>query len=95
LKRLNHVGVSALGWRPEFLQALERDFRLILPDHRGTGDSDKPETPYSLADMARDSLAVIDSVGVSQSHVLGLSMGGAIAQEMTIQRPERIAALVL
>ena len=48
---LNHIGASRLGWHDEFLTALEAHFTLILPDHRGTGYSDKPDVPYTLHDL--------------------------------------------
>lgn len=50
--------------------------------------------PYSLADMAADGIAVLDSVGVEKAHVLGISMGGMIAQEMAIHFPNRVASLI-
>lgn len=92
---LNHIGASGLGWRREFLADLERSFRLIVLDQRGTGSSEKPDSPYELADLARDALAVMDAANVSLTHVLGLSMGGAVAQELVLAAPERIHGLVL
>jgi|RhiMetdeSRZDD1v2_1073273.scaffolds.fasta_scaffold246126_2 3-oxoadipate enol-lactonase len=92
---LNHIGASRLGWRDEFLAALAAHFTLILPDHRGTGHSDKPDTPYTLHDLALDTMGVLDTLGQQRVHLLGLSMGGAVAQEVVLLAPERVDHLVL
>jgi pimeloyl-ACP methyl ester carboxylesterase len=52
-----------------------------------------PDVPYLLSDMALDALAVLDAVGVQQAHVMGLSMGGMIAQTIAIEHPERLVSL--
>jgi 3-oxoadipate enol-lactonase len=92
---LNHIGVSRLGWRDEFLAALEGHFTLILPDHRGTGHSDKPDAPYTLRDMAHDMVCLLDALGGPRVHLLGLSMGGAMAPELVLLAPERLDHLIL
>ncbi len=92
---LNHIGASRLGWREEFLAALEGDFTLILPDQRGTGRSDKPDVPYMLHDMARDMVGLLNTLEMSRVHLLGLSMGGAVAQELALLVPKRIDHLLL
>jgi pimeloyl-ACP methyl ester carboxylesterase len=53
-----------------------------------------PEVPYTLSDMALDALAVLDAVEVDQTHVMGLSMGGMIAQTMAIEHPQRVRSLI-
>jgi len=77
--------------RPE----LARRHRLVLVDNRDAGASDEAPGPYSLDDMAVDALAVMDAVGVERFHVIGASMGGAIAQRVALQAPTRVASLVL
>lgn len=74
---------------------LARQYRLICLDNRGVGRSDKPLGPYSIEDMAEDALAVLDAAGVDSAHVLGVSMGGLIAQALYHQRPTRVRSLVL
>lgn len=74
---------------------LARSFRTIAYDLRETGES-SPSTPScSWADHAADALAVLDAAGAPRAHVLGHSMGGAIAQEFALAHPERCASLTL
>jgi pimeloyl-ACP methyl ester carboxylesterase len=53
------------------------------------------KSPYSLADMGRDALGVLDALGISQAHVCGASMGGMIAQHLAAEAPQRVASLTL
>lgn len=70
--------------------------RVIVFDHRGTGESDKPEAPpYSTRGFANDAVAVLDAAGISRAHAYGISMGGRIGQWLAIDHPGRIGALVL
>lgn len=96
------MGISndALGWPPTFLKDLvEAGYQVIRYDHRGTGLSDWMENwdadnPYSLADMAKDGVAILDGLGIEKAHILGVSMGGMIAQEMVINHPNRVNSLI-
>lgn len=75
---------------------LEPYHRVIVYDHRGVGDSDKPEdAAYATRDFARDAVAVLDAAGVARAHVYGFSMGGRVAQWLAIDHPARVAGLVL
>lgn len=74
---------------------LARRHRLVLLDNRDAGASDEARTPYAIADMAQDALALMDHLGVERFHVVGASMGGAIAQQVALQAPPRVASLVL
>lgn len=70
--------------------------RVVTFDHRGTGDSDKPEAPpYSTRGFAADAIAVLDHLGIARAHAYGMSMGGRIGQWLGIDHPQRIGALVL
>ncbi len=73
----------------------EKHFRCILPDNRGVGRSDQPAGSYTTTMMAADTIAVMDHAGISQAQVAGISMGGAIAQELAINYPERVRSLAL
>jgi pimeloyl-ACP methyl ester carboxylesterase len=74
---------------------LAERFRVISFDNRGVGQSDVPEGPYTVARMAADAVAVLDAAGVDTAHVIGVSLGGMIAQEVAIAHPERVRSLVL
>ncbi len=95
------TGGDALIWPPQFVQAfVQAGYQLIRTDHRGTGMSDwvknwDRKNPYTIADMAGDALAVLDALQIEKAHLVGLSMGGMIAQEIAIQQPERVASLTL
>jgi pimeloyl-ACP methyl ester carboxylesterase len=95
------VGGGALDWPPKFMRLfVENGYQLIRYDHRGTGLSDSVENwsrknPYSLAEMADDAVAVLDVLKVQQVHVIGLSMGGMIAQEVAASHPDRITSMTL
>ena len=77
------------------LRKLRRHFRLVLIDNRGSGRSDVPAASFGVADMAADAVAVLDDAGVRRAHVMGVSLGGMVAQELAIDHPERVDALVL
>jgi pimeloyl-ACP methyl ester carboxylesterase len=77
--------------RPE----LSRRYRLVMVDNRDAGASDEATSAYGLGDMAADALAVMDHLGIERFHVLGASMGGAVAQHLALQAPVRVASLVL
>jgi 3-oxoadipate enol-lactonase len=91
--------IMGLGY-PSYLwhrmrPVLAQCYRTIALDNRGSGQSDAPAGPYSIAVMAADAAAVLDAAGVESAHVFGLSMGGMIAQEFALQYPRRVRSLVL
>jgi len=69
--------------------------RVVGFDNRGIGRSGKPQAPYSLITMMDDTVGLMDFLGISRAHILGISMGGMIAQHMALRRPERVCGLVL
>ncbi len=75
--------------------AYEKHFRCIILDNRGVGLSDQPPGPYSTAMMADDTAAVMDHLNIPQARIAGISMGGAIAQELALRHPEKVRALAL
>jgi 3-oxoadipate enol-lactonase len=74
---------------------LANRYRTIAFDNRGIGQSDVPAGVYSISLMASDAAAVLDAAGVESAHILGFSMGGMIAQEFTLQYPNRVRSLIL
>ena len=67
------------------LNACRGNYQYILPHNRGTGNSDWPEGPYRVSDMACDMAELLDTLGIQKAHVVGKSLGSAIAQEMAIR----------
>ena len=70
-------------------------FRVFAPDLRGQGEAEKPQDGYSLAEQALDAAAILDAAGVADAFVLGSSSGGYVAQQLAVDQPGRVAALVL
>lgn len=95
------LGASSLYWPPSFLRGLSAaGYRVVRYDQRGTGASSRMadwtrQHPYSLIDMAADAIAVLDELRIARAHVIGLSLGGFIAQEIAIGHPERVVSLTL
>jgi pimeloyl-ACP methyl ester carboxylesterase len=76
---------------PEF----SRRYRTIVFDNRGVGRSSKPTGPYTIHEMADDAVGLLDVLDVPRAHVVGVSMGGMIAQEIALRHPARVRGLVL
>ena len=88
------LGANATSWEMQ-LPAFSREYRTIAFDNRGSGRTDKPQSPYTIPQMADDAAALLDHLGIASAHVFGMSMGGMIAQEMALRHPQRLRALVL
>jgi len=86
---------SSRGWGEAFLKLMEARFKIFVIDNRGTGESDKPDSEFTLGDMAADIAAVLDHAKTPRAHIFGISMGGMIAQEFALAYPERTRGLVL
>ena len=91
---IHGLGYDRFGWGP-LPDLLAKDFRVVVFDNRGVGDSDVPEGPYAVSQMAADVAAVLDAAGMEQANVVGVSLGGYIAQELALTYPERVRKLVL
>jgi len=88
------LGMDKHGWDLQRI-VLSLRYRVIALDNRGSGRSDKPHGEYRLDQMADDAVAVLDDAGVDQAHVVGASMGGAIAQVLAVAHPDRLRSLTL
>jgi 3-oxoadipate enol-lactonase len=85
----------SLHWGEDFLCALEAHFELVLYDHRGVGRSAPHDVPFTIADLAADALALLEALEIERAHVLGISMGGMVAQELALAEPGRVLTLTL
>jgi 3-oxoadipate enol-lactonase len=86
---------SFAHWGEPFLESLRRDFELIAYDHRGVGESSRLEGPVTIAQLAADAAGLLAALQVDSTHVLGISMGGMVAQELALAHPERVRTLAL
>jgi 3-oxoadipate enol-lactonase len=91
--------ISGLGlsggtwWRT--VPTLSKRFRVVTYDHRGVGRSQSLSYAYTTEAMASDAIAVLDAAGIERAHVYGMSLGGMVAQELTLRHPGRVRSLVL
>lgn len=88
------LGADHLAWGFQ-LPAFAERYRVIAFDNRGAGQTDAPDHPYTTAMMAEDTVGLMDALGIGRAHVLGVSMGGMIAQEIALDHPERVRSLQL
>jgi len=92
-------GQSLDWWETDFCRLLERGGRRVIRyDHRDVGrstGSPRGEPAYTANDLTTDPLRILDALGIGRAHVVGMSMGGGIAQSIAIQHPARLASLTL
>jgi 3-oxoadipate enol-lactonase len=90
------MGLSAdiLAWALQ-IPEWAKQYKVIALENRDVGRSSYATANYDIADMADDVLALVDELGIDDFHLLGLSMGGAISQEIAINHPERVKTLTL
>jgi 3-oxoadipate enol-lactonase len=86
---------TALHWGEPFLEQLRDDFEVIVYDHRGVGASSRLDGPITIAQMAQDASSLLAALEIDSAHVLGISMGGMIAQELALAHPEQVLTLTL
>jgi 3-oxoadipate enol-lactonase/4-carboxymuconolactone decarboxylase len=90
---LHSLGTTLNMWDPQ-AEALAKRYRVIRMDMRGHGLTDAPAGPYSMERLARDGLALLDSLGVDKAHVGGVSIGGHIAMRIAALAPHRVLSLL-
>lgn len=88
------LGSTISSWDDQ-IPVYSKHFKVIVFDNRGAGLSSKPTTPYSTRDMADDTVALADFLGITKASFAGKSMGGMIAQWIGINHPERVRRLVM
>ncbi len=86
---------TSLHWGEPFLELLRADFDVIAYDHRGVGASTPLDGPITTREMADDAAGLLAALGLDDAHVMGISMGGMIAQELALNHPQRIRTLTL
>jgi pimeloyl-ACP methyl ester carboxylesterase len=91
---INGLGSDHLEWIHQ-IPAFEARFRVVVFDNRGTGRTDVPPGPYTTAQMGDDAAALLRALGIPRAHVLGVSLGGMIAQEVALRHPDLVDGLVL
>src|SRR5687768_1332324 len=93
------IGASMMWWEEEFCRRLADEGRFVVRyDHRDTGRSTTYEhgkPGYTGADLSRDAVAVLDGLGIEAAHLVGVSAGGGIAQEIALDHPDRVLSVVL
>jgi pimeloyl-ACP methyl ester carboxylesterase len=93
---LHGIGRSLEDWEPQFLHYRRAGYRVIAPDLPGSGFSDRLPTPTTVRALAQSVLETLDVIGeVNRVHVMGNSLGGAIALQLLTLKPDRVATLVL
>lgn len=90
-----HGVVTTSNIFPSYLAAYSPAFRGIAVDLRGYGDSEKPATNYTIKQFSRDLIAIADKLGLQKPVWVGVSMGGMILQQLALDYPDRVRALVL
>ena len=90
------MGITAPGavWE-KHVDCWGQDFRCILGDNRGVGQTDKPAGPYSSALMADDYAGLMTALDLTQARIVGCSMGSIIAQQLALRHPEKVRSMVL
>jgi pimeloyl-ACP methyl ester carboxylesterase len=84
-----------VGWMTQVPAVSAAGYRCVTFDSRDAGQTAPSAKPYDIRQMAGDTLGLMDAIGVSSAHIVGLSMGGMIGQEMAIDSPHRVSSLTL
>jgi pimeloyl-ACP methyl ester carboxylesterase len=92
---LASLGGSCSGWLPLQIPDFSRGRRCVIFEHRGVGKSEDPGGAFSIADLADDAVGLLDALAIERSDVLGVFLGGMVAQEMALRHPRRVERLVL
>jgi 3-oxoadipate enol-lactonase len=91
---LHGIGSNSRSFRHQLL-GLANEFTLIAWDAPGYGKSDDPSGPFTMEDLADEAAGLLDQLRIAKAHVLGVSMGGAIAQLLYHRHPQRVGSLIL
>jgi len=89
------LGGNIDWWDPRLVHELSNKFKLVMFDNRGAGRTDVSNKQYSIRLFAEDTASLMDALGIPRAYILGISMGGMIAQELALNYPEKVEKLVL
>jgi len=95
LVMINGLGANKDFWDPRMIQELSKNFKTVMFDNRGAGHTDVSDRECTIKLFADDTAGLMDALRVTRAHVLGVSMGGMIAQELALNYPEKVEKLVL
>ena len=87
-------GGNSSGWFRQ-IPGLSQEYGVVAFDNRGTGQSDKPDIPYTMEMMAGDIAGLLEAIGIGAAHIYGVSMGGMLAQEFALRYPGMVISLIL
>ena len=92
---LHGLAGDCSAWNPQ-INVLKEDYKVVPLDNRGAGRSSAPDYPYTTRLFADDTIGLMDAIGITEpAHIIGRSMGGAIAQEMAINYPDRVRSMLI
>lgn len=89
------AGATMDWWPQEFLDGLSSKYRVVVFDNRGMGYTTASPANFTIAQFAKDTAGLMDALGIEQANVVGVSLGGMIAQELAIDHPEKVRRLIL
>jgi len=88
------LGGDHQPWAP-LAEQLKDQYECVTFDNRGIGQSSRPASGYTMSDLTRDTIGLLDALSISKAHIVGMSMGGLVAQNIALQQPQRVLGLVL
>ncbi|MGE4427460.1 MAG: 3-oxoadipate enol-lactonase [Solirubrobacteraceae bacterium] len=91
---LHSIGTDRRLWRAHVAPLVADGLRVISVDLRGHGGSPVPDGPYAMADLGGDVVSLLDRLGITRAHVVGVSIGGAVGLWLAAHRPDRVSRLV-
>ena len=94
LVMIRGLGSNLLSWY-EQIDEHSRHYKCVVFDNRGAGRTDKPDAPYSIKQMAADTAGLMEALGIGRAALLGISMGGMIAQEFALHHQKKLSCLIL
>jgi pimeloyl-ACP methyl ester carboxylesterase len=95
LVMIHGLGANLDWWEPRMVGELSKRFTTVLFDNRGAGRTEMSDRRCTMKLFADDTAGLMDALGISRAHVLGISMGGRIAQELVLNYPQKVEKLIL